>query len=69
MILGERQAMKIYDLAIHVEETHDGGDYRYVATSPDLPGLHAECAVAPHPPCDPLSLESYSVAGGCGPVD
>jgi predicted RNase H-like HicB family nuclease len=39
MILGEGQPMSIYDLAIHVEEIHDGGDYRYVATSPDLPGL------------------------------
>ena len=39
MILGEGQTMNIYDLAIHVEEIHDGGDYRYVATSPDLPGL------------------------------
>ena len=39
MILGEGQTMNIYDLAIRVEEIHDGGDYRYVATSPDLPGL------------------------------
>ena len=31
--------MNVYDLAIHVEEIQDGGDYRYVATSPDLPGL------------------------------
>ena len=31
--------MNVYDLAIHVEEIHDGGDYHYVATSPDLPGL------------------------------
>ena len=28
--------MNVYDLAIHVEEIQDGGDYRYVATSPDL---------------------------------
>lgn len=39
MILGEGQTMNIYDLAIHVEEVQGGGDYRYVATSPDLPGL------------------------------
>lgn len=31
--------MNVYDLAIHVEEIQDGGDYHYVATSPDLPGL------------------------------
>ena len=31
--------MKVYDLAIHVAQIQDGGDYRYVATSPDLPGL------------------------------
>jgi predicted RNase H-like HicB family nuclease len=31
--------MNVYDLAIHVEEIHDGGDYRFIATSPDLPGL------------------------------
>jgi predicted RNase H-like HicB family nuclease len=39
MIFGEGQTMNVYDLAIHVEEIHDGGGYRYVATSPDLPGL------------------------------
>jgi predicted RNase H-like HicB family nuclease len=31
--------MNVYDLAIHVEEIRDGGDYHYVATSPDLPSL------------------------------
>ena len=31
--------MVLYDLKIEVEELHDGGDYRYMATSPDLPGL------------------------------
>ena len=31
--------MKIYDLVLHVEQIQDGGDYRYLATSPDLPGL------------------------------
>ena len=31
--------MKIYDLALRVEEILDGGDYHYLATSPDLPGL------------------------------
>ncbi len=31
--------MKLYDLALRVEEIQDGGDYHYLATSPDLPGL------------------------------
>lgn len=31
--------MSVYDLAIHVEKIQDGGDYHYIATSPDLPGL------------------------------
>jgi len=31
--------MALYDLEIEVEELDDGGDYRYMATSPDLPGL------------------------------
>jgi len=31
--------MELYDLAIEVEELDDGGDYRYMATSPDLPNL------------------------------
>jgi predicted RNase H-like HicB family nuclease len=31
--------MVLYDLRIELEELHDGGDYRYMATSPDLPGL------------------------------
>ena len=31
--------MSVYDLQITVEELKDGGDYRYMATSPDLPGL------------------------------
>jgi predicted RNase H-like HicB family nuclease len=31
--------MTLYDLAIQVEELDDGGDYRYMATSPDLPNL------------------------------
>jgi len=31
--------VNVYDLAIHVEEIQDGGDYRDVATSPDLPVL------------------------------
>jgi len=29
----------VYDLEIRVEELRDGGDYRYLATSPDLPNL------------------------------
>jgi predicted RNase H-like HicB family nuclease len=29
----------LYDLRIELEEMDDGGDYRYLATSPDLPGL------------------------------
>jgi len=31
--------MILYDLRIELEELDDGGDYRYMATSPDLPGL------------------------------
>jgi predicted RNase H-like HicB family nuclease len=31
--------MRIYDLAIAVEKLDGGGDYAYIATSPDLPGL------------------------------
>jgi len=50
--------MNVYDLAIHVEEIHDGGDYHYVATSPDLPGL----LVAGDTPEEVLSL-APSVAG------
>ncbi len=29
----------LYDLNLELEELHDGGDYRYMATSPDLPNL------------------------------
>jgi predicted RNase H-like HicB family nuclease len=31
--------MVLYDLRIELEELDDGGDYRYMATSADLPGL------------------------------
>ncbi|MCX7707140.1 MAG: type II toxin-antitoxin system HicB family antitoxin [Anaerolineae bacterium] len=31
--------MQLYDIKIQIEELEDGGDYRYLATSPDLPGL------------------------------
>ncbi|MGH2355754.1 MAG: type II toxin-antitoxin system HicB family antitoxin [Chloroflexota bacterium] len=31
--------MTLYDLLIQVEELVDGGDYRYIATSSDLPNL------------------------------
>lgn len=31
--------MALYDLKIKVEKLDDGGDYRYLATSPDLPNL------------------------------
>jgi predicted RNase H-like HicB family nuclease len=31
--------MALYDIEIVVEEIDDGGDYRFVATSPDLPNL------------------------------
>lgn len=31
--------MVLYDLQIEVEELDDGSDYRYMATSPDLPNL------------------------------
>jgi predicted RNase H-like HicB family nuclease len=42
----------VYDLAIRVEEIRDGGGYRYIATSPDLPGL----LVAGDTPEEVLSL-------------
>ncbi len=29
----------LYELRIEVQELTDGGDYRYMATSPDLPNL------------------------------
>lgn len=29
----------LYELRIQVEELNDGGDYRFLATSPDLPNL------------------------------
>jgi predicted RNase H-like HicB family nuclease len=31
--------MVFYELQIKVEEMRDGGDYRFLATSPDLPNL------------------------------
>lgn len=31
--------MKMYDLEIRIEELDDEGDYRYLATSPQLPNL------------------------------
>lgn len=31
--------MSVYDIQIKVEKLKDGGDYQYIATSPDLPGL------------------------------
>ena len=34
-----RWRMVLYDLRIELEELDDGGDSRYMATSPDLPGL------------------------------
>lgn len=47
--------MVLYDLEIKVDELDDGGDYRYMATSPDLPGLivvgdtaEEVLALAPH---------------------
>jgi predicted RNase H-like HicB family nuclease len=36
---GRRKQMVLYDLEIELEELDDDGDYRYMATSPDLPGL------------------------------
>jgi predicted RNase H-like HicB family nuclease len=29
----------LYELRIQIEELDDGGDYRYLGTSPDLPNL------------------------------
>jgi predicted RNase H-like HicB family nuclease len=34
-----KSAALFYDLRIQVEELHDSGDYRYLATSPDLRNL------------------------------
>lgn len=31
--------MNLYEIEIKVEKLKDGGDYEYIATSPDLPGL------------------------------
>lgn len=31
--------MGIYELQLTIEELNDDGDYRYLATSPDLPNL------------------------------
>jgi predicted RNase H-like HicB family nuclease len=31
--------MMLYDLRIKVEKLYDDGDYRYMASSPDLPNL------------------------------
>jgi len=31
--------MELYDLQLTVEALDDGGDYRYIAVSPDLPTL------------------------------
>jgi len=31
--------MALYDLEIELEELSDGSDYRYLASSPDLPNL------------------------------
>jgi len=42
----------LYELEIKVEELADGGDYHYVATSPDLPNL----IVAGDTPEEVLSL-------------
>ena len=44
--------MELYSLRIIVEELSDTGDYRYMATSPDLPNL----IVAGDTPDEVLSL-------------
>ena len=31
--------MSLYDIQIKIEKLKDGGDYQYVATSPNLPGF------------------------------
>jgi predicted RNase H-like HicB family nuclease len=31
--------MELYDLQIRIEKLEDGGDYQYMAVSPDLPNL------------------------------
>jgi predicted RNase H-like HicB family nuclease len=47
--------MAVYDLRITVQEIKDGGEYAYLATSPDLPNLIVSgetveevLALAPH---------------------
>jgi predicted RNase H-like HicB family nuclease len=35
----EVDTVKMYDLRIRVEKLKGGGDYRFAATSPDLPNL------------------------------
>jgi predicted RNase H-like HicB family nuclease len=38
-MLNGSYTMTAYELSIEVEELRDGSDYRFVATSPDLPSL------------------------------
>jgi len=37
--MDQEHTRKLYDIALTVEELADGGDYRYIATSADLPNL------------------------------
>ena len=38
-VVGAQAQQNRHEIRIAVEELKDGGDYHYVATSPDLPGL------------------------------
>ena len=60
--------MVLYDLRIELEELNDGGDYRTMATSPDLPGLivvgdTAEDVLAQVPQVASALIASLKAAG------
>jgi len=65
--------MVLYDLEIRVEELKDGGDYRYLATSPDLPNLivagdSAEEVLALAPQVASALIASMQAAGDSLPA-
>jgi predicted RNase H-like HicB family nuclease len=39
MLLEVQLMSGMYELRIEIEELNDGGDYKYMGTSPDLPNL------------------------------
>jgi len=64
--------MALYDIQIEVRELRDGGDYRYVATSPDLPNLivagdTAEEVIALVPDVAAALIASMQAAGDALP--